>query len=478
MRALVVVHRWLGIAFCLLFAMWFATGIVMHFVPYPNLTERERVEGLAPIGSSTAVQDPAAALAASAIHDAVRVRLVRRVDGLVYIVQGASAVKAVNASDLSLAVLRSDRIALAVAVEHARRRGLDVSGARLRELAAYDQWTVPNALDVHRPLYRINLNDAPRTEIYVSSITGEVVRDTTRRERVWNYVGSVLHWIYPTVLRRNWGAWDATVWTLSLIAAVTALAGGVLGVLRIRFERGRVASPFHGWHAWHHWAGLITMLFVLTWIVSGWLSMDHGRFFSTGQLRPDERAAFTGTGGLGSFPAGEIERIGTDAREIEWFAFGGKLYRREHIDFTAQRLSLAGEPVFQAQAQLSSGAVSTAARRISAACGPAAAVLDADSYPVARSVPAAPVYRLECGEVWFQVDSADGRVLEKLDRSRRMYRWAYSALHTFDVPELTVRPKLRSALVVVLCALGFGFSVTAVVIGWRRLRQQLASGRP
>jgi len=70
------------------------------------------------------------------------------------------------------------------------------------------------------------------------------------------------------------------------------------------------------------------------------------------------------------------------------------------------------------------------------------------------------------------------RVLEKLDRSRRMYRWAYSALHTLDVPDLTARPKLRSALVVVLCALGFGFSVTAVVIGWRRLRQQLASGRP
>ena len=36
--------------------------------------------------------------------------------------------------------------------------------------------------------------------------------------------------------------------------------------------------------------------------------------------------------------------------------------------------------------------------------------MDADSYPVARSVPAAPVYRLECGEVWFQVDSADGSV--------------------------------------------------------------------
>lgn len=46
MRAIVLLHRWLGIAFCLVFAMWFATGIVMHFVPFPSLTEAERFAGL------------------------------------------------------------------------------------------------------------------------------------------------------------------------------------------------------------------------------------------------------------------------------------------------------------------------------------------------------------------------------------------------------------------------------------------------
>ena len=46
MRALILVHRWMGIAFCLLFAMWFATGIVMHFVAFPALTDEERLEGL------------------------------------------------------------------------------------------------------------------------------------------------------------------------------------------------------------------------------------------------------------------------------------------------------------------------------------------------------------------------------------------------------------------------------------------------
>ena len=29
MRALTVLHRWFGVAFCLLFAMWFASGAVI-----------------------------------------------------------------------------------------------------------------------------------------------------------------------------------------------------------------------------------------------------------------------------------------------------------------------------------------------------------------------------------------------------------------------------------------------------------------
>lgn len=49
MGTIVLSHRWLGIAFCLLFAMWFASGIVMHFVPFPSLTEVERLAGLARI---------------------------------------------------------------------------------------------------------------------------------------------------------------------------------------------------------------------------------------------------------------------------------------------------------------------------------------------------------------------------------------------------------------------------------------------
>src|SRR5262249_6053927 len=39
MSLLATLHRWWGVTFCLLFAMWFASGAVMHFVPFPDRHE-------------------------------------------------------------------------------------------------------------------------------------------------------------------------------------------------------------------------------------------------------------------------------------------------------------------------------------------------------------------------------------------------------------------------------------------------------
>jgi PepSY-associated transmembrane protein len=468
MRTLVLIHRWLGVAFCLFFAMWFASGMVMHFVPFPSLSEAERIHGLAVIGSASPRHDPAAAVKASGIADATRVRLYARIDGLVYLVQGGSGVSAVYASDLAHAGVQNARRAFDIAIDHARRRGLNATSVSFADLASHDQWTVPNALDVHRPLFRIRLNDDAATELYVSSTTGEVVCDTTRSERLWNYAGSIVHWIYPTALRRDWRAWDTTVWTLSLIAIIAAITGTVLGLLRVRVTRCQVRSPYHGWHAWHHWLGMACMVFILTWIVSGWLSMDHGRLFSTGRLSGQEAFAFTGEPRWETLSSRIGQKAHPVALETEWFAFGGRIYRRDRLGLAAQRLSIADEP-FTTREFLERAQVDRAATRLATECRSAVAV-NRDDYPAPPSIPGAPVYRVVCGDVWFHIDGASGALLERLDSSRRAYRWLYSALHTLDFPGLAARPRWRTAVILALCSLGLAFCATAVVIGWRRLR--------
>ena len=42
-RWLYFVHRWLGVAACLLFVLWFISGLTMMYVRFPRLQEAERV---------------------------------------------------------------------------------------------------------------------------------------------------------------------------------------------------------------------------------------------------------------------------------------------------------------------------------------------------------------------------------------------------------------------------------------------------
>lgn len=58
MRFLATLHRWWGVAFCLLFAMWFASGIIMHFVPFPaRSTSAIAPPAIDPSRASTATID-------------------------------------------------------------------------------------------------------------------------------------------------------------------------------------------------------------------------------------------------------------------------------------------------------------------------------------------------------------------------------------------------------------------------------------
>jgi len=474
MSAIVLLHRWLGIAFCLLFAMWFATGMVMHFVPFPSLTEAERFAGLAPLDGTRVPIAPQDAVKASGIDDTVRIRLIQRSDGPVYIVAGRSLTTSISATDGSIAEAKSPRVALAETEQHARNRGIDCTNASSIDLADYDQWSVPNGFDRYRPLFHVALGDAAGTEVYVASNTGEIVLDTTRRERSWNFAGSVAHWIYPTVLRRDWALWDRVVWTLSLLAAIASALGAVLGIARIKVSDGRLDLPYRGWHALHHVIGLTSMVFVLTWIVSGWLSMDHGRLFSRGQLSPAEAALVSPSPSWNALSSISWEPISPSAREIEWFPFNGRFYRRDRIAVDRQMLFRPGDTAPNDRSGfLSRSEIEGLAQHLAMGCGIPSVVPATDDYLVLPTIPGAPVYRSICGDVWFDIDGASGMVLQRLDSSRRAYRWLYSALHTMDFPILVSHPSIRTILIISLCSCGLIFSITGIVIGWRRIGTKL-----
>jgi hypothetical protein len=449
--------------------MWFATGTVMHFVPFPKPAGAPVAP--AAIDLARVKHGPGEAVAASGVSGITRVRLIERSDGPIYLIYRLSGAKAIRADDLLDGAIRVGPAALAIATDYARRHA-DVSRAGMTGIVWRDQWTLSSEYDAHRPLFRIALEGAAATELYVSSTTGEVVLTTTGRTRGWNYAGSILHWIYFTVLRSHPAVWRAVMWWLSLLALCGVAAGAVIGTARVKVEDGRLVSPFRGWQAWHHCLGLACMPFLFTWLFSGWLSLDDGRLFSTGRPAAAETAALLGEADWDALSIDEIGRVRPPIVEVSWFVFGDHIYRseretagRRHL-FVAEREDQALNPK---QELLRPDQIDAAARHLSPRCESAFLVPANDAYVPAAAMRHGPVFRIVCGGNWFHVGASDGALLEKLDPSRRRYRWLYAGLHKLDFPPLRQRPVLRSVLIVILCTCGLIFSVTAMVIAARRI---------
>lgn len=477
MRGLTLLHRWWGIVFCLLFAMWFASGIVMHFVPFPTPGEVDRFAGTAPIDLTHRLHGPAQAVAASGVDHALRIRLIQRGDGPIYLVTGPSGERVLRAEGLGEGEVHSEKQALVIGVDYALRRGLNAANASV-DTISHDQWTVSGEFDSHRPLFRVTLNDRLGTELYLSSMSGEIVLHTARRERLLNYFGSVAHWLYMTELRHHHQAWSQMMWWLSLLALTGSVLGVVLGLVRLCSPTLRVKSPYHGWKAWHYGFGLVYAPFVLSWIFSGWLSMDDGQLFSVGAMSA-ETQTIAGKPAWDALLPDEIQGVREGVKEVEWFALGSRIYRRERTGLDQQRLirvdaernlSLPGRAFLQPDD------VNFAVKRLARECTTALAIGVDDNYAINPTMPGAPVFRAICGDDWFDIDGASGALLQKLNSSGRAYRWLFSGLHTFNFPALTSRPLLRATIIVALCLCGLAFSLTGVVIAWRRLRISVLTG--
>lgn len=468
-------HRWSGVVLCLVVIAWFVSGVVLIYVPFPALSDHDRLLHSEPIDATRLVREPAAVLAQ--VPGADQLLLVSVAGQPTYLAFRDDGLPiAVAGDDEPVAAPLSARTAQTVAERFGGASAISVEGP-LR----YDQWIVHQHFDPFRPFYRVRLNDADHTDLYVSERTGQVLQRTRGSERAWNWCGAVLHWIYFTPLRKSWSAWNQTVWWLSLVALLASIAGTWLGIHRLLKTRaaGRSAwSPFRGWMRWHHIVGVFASVIVLAWIFSGWLSMDHGRLFSKGGVAPDHARQFQGMSlesAVRAVPAGFVRQIGSSA-EIRFAAVAGRPF------VAAQGGKPASARVFwldSPNAAATPGIASTLLVAGLKAAWPGTDIIQPapdsglDFYAVAESLGEQAVPFIVSGSdpLRIYVDAVSGKLLVVMDRSRRAYAWVYYALHTFNFPALLGHSTVRQTLVLVLMLIGLGFSVTGTVLGFQRLRR-------
>ena len=470
-RTLTWFHRWAGVVLCIVFALWFVSGAVLHFVGFPSLSIADRLASAEAIDFTRLTVEPVAALTHA--PDAQELRLVSVEGRPTYLASAATAVTAIAGDTGEVLPPRSAESVRRIAEQFGRAQVLHEDGP-----FDYDQWTVHQQFDRYRPFYRVRLGDDEHTELHVSARTGEVLQRTRGKQRAWNWCGAILHWIYFTPVRKSWPLWNQLVWWVSLVALVTSVVGTWLGIVRMLATRaaGRsMWSPFRGWMRWHHLIGLFASVVVLTWIFSGWLSMDHGRLFSRGGVTPEQTDRMRGLSLAQLAQSATLARLRSaePATEITLNAVAGRGFLTLGGGHATRLLwldtgQLTEAPLSQELLLAGARAVWPQAVALTQATGTDA------SYRMAESVSAdAMAVRVtDASSDRAYIDRESGRLLVVMDSSRRAYAWVYYCLHTLNFPGLIAHPMLRTTLIVALMAFGLIFSITGVVLGVRRTKLQ------
>ena len=471
-RALVVLHRYLGVAVGLLMAMWFVSGIVMMYVGFPQLQEAERLRLRPPVpwqeccrfGERLVPDDQAILRAQIETHaggPALRLRRAGQPDALVDLARG---------SVISVDADVAKSVAAAAAPRLIGRETAIVAYERLD----VDQWTVGRYVR-DRPLHRFDFDDPARTSIYVSGTAGQIVVWTTATQRFWNWLGTVPHWLYFTAMRSDVALWSEIVIWAAVLGSFLTVVGIVLGITQ--FRRGR--SPYRGIFYWHHLAGLAFGLVTLTFVVSGLLSMNPWGLLDSrggGEATRIQGAATSWTEIKTSVAALRAQPALADAVSLTTAPLAGRLHWLvTHEDGSRTRLNAAG-----ASAPLLPADLAAAAERLAAPHGIAAQgiIPEEDAYYFRRrDAFVMPVYRVivnDAERTRYYLDPASGALIQRTDANGRWHRWLFGALHRFDFAFLRQRP-LWDVVVLILMLGGTAVAATGSYLALRRIGADIAS---
>lgn len=447
-RLLFLVHRYLGIAVGFVLLLWCLSGFVMMYMQFPELEGNARYAVAPELELTQCCQFP-----------------------------NNPGLAAVPFTQATLAMLNAQTPVLRAGLPQAAALNIELSGGRefsntndldeLKQIASdfsqrqlggatysgplelsSDQWTITEEYNPHRPLLKFSANDALGTQWYISGRTGEVVLITTAKQRGWNYVGAIVHWLYPSLLRRNMQVWSQTVIWLSLLGGFLTITGLYIGIRQFGRRRSGKFSPYSGLAMWHHYTGMVFGVITLIWVASGTLSMNP-----LGLLLEESYAQASEALRDGHLNWSEIRNVMTRAAQVNWPADTVqldlvKLAGTSFLVTTARDGSKARYfPDSFIEAPLDLQELERLEQSLlgQAISLESTLLVEEDSYYYDQHEDLEfPVYRIRSGDEQsriYYLSGTSGELLKKVDSGSRWYRWLFTGLHSADfAAPLRARP--------------------------------------
>ena len=487
-RALIFVHRWLGIALCLFFLLWFPSGIGMMYFPMPSVTPAAHFERLPILQASKVMVSPGEAAEKLGVDPE---------DLTLTSFDGRPAYRVGGGRGGGGPVLYADtgEEQGEVPTELVQRlastwTGQPVSSASVEEITEVDQWTLQTRLADLSPVFKYSWPNGE--QVYVSQSSGEVVQYTTTASRIGAYLGPIPHWFYFTPLRKNGPQWSRVVIWSSGIGTIAAIIGVVIGLWmyspsrKYRYAGAPTSIPYRGQKRWHTVFGLIFGVATVTYAFSGMLSMDPFPSFNdrVQQRRaggePNVRAALHGdldpTGFEAKHPKQALEQLGDlQVKELELMAFDGEaIYLARLADGDTRVIPMRGDP----RAGFDQKDI---VRIVSAAADGRMTTRVLNQYDRyyldrTRRLPL-PVILAEATtgtQTRYYIDPKTARIVQTYNSSNWVNRWLYNGLHSLNFPWLYNYRPLWDIVVITLMLGGTALCVTSLILAWRVLGRKLA----
>lgn len=478
MKALVYLsHRYLGLLLAPMVLLWSFSGLVLMYVPFPELTEDKRVLLLPPLKLEQCCDKEFYHSIIPANVKAVSLETLNR-----------QAVIKVTDAENNLQIYSLNSLALFPDIDQTLARSISQIASDLSikqiDLIEMDQWTIYSTYNKHRPLYRVSFNDDEATELYVSSKTGEVVQLTTRFQRNWSWVGTVAHWLYPTFLKQYPKFWYGLFVGLALLSLLLVLTGVWIGLKQLK----NFSSPYKGINLIHHWAGVVVSAVLCAFLFSGILLMNPGGFIKYERINTDEAFGkkIQRLDVVNSLMTlGQKPELFSDNRivNITMSAWNNKPYwfvtsSNGDVSHYDERFVIA--KIEQAQLEeigikLAEGDDAEEELTIKQYL-----MTREDSYYYShkRQVEL-PVWKIERdssnSEQIFYVSPTTGKLLKTVDSSTRINRWLFAALHHWDFSQTLRQRPLRDFVLVSIMLLLILFSLTGLYLSAKRIKQSIKS---
>lgn len=475
-------HRIAGTVIALFFFMWFVSGLILIYHPYPRLSDSKVYAMKETLPDSL----PGIHQYVERMPGTVRNIRVRQFQG-----QTLVELKTKDSTGLFCAdTLQAVKPVTYAAIEQIARRWVDAPVRRVDTLYERTQWILYSRYERELPIYRFYFDDAEKHELFIASRTGEVQQLTDASQRLWAWLGAIPHKFYLPFIRKDVSIWKTSITVGGFLCLAASLTGFYLGIYlllkRYRKKKQWEVPYKRFWYRWHFVIGLVFGIALIAWSVSGVLSMQRvprwivpmqgNYFFSYSKMWGKQPLPVTAY----RLDYRKLKEAYPELKEVSWTHYGEiPVYaivegdNERLIDASAEdvrELFIPEATIVEGLKRLHGDSVQFSISLIDRYDN---YYLDRD-----RSLPL-PVYKVE-------VDDADGTLyyispetgyVRFLNHNKMVRKWLFSGIHYLNIQWLIERPVLWTIAIWLVCIVGAGFSLTGVWLGVRYIRRTFGRRR-